>query len=227
MNYITKKSPLERAFWVGLIMGCIYVLAQLYFFEPLQDEYDEKENRFKRQGVAPRVLSRSMVFKRTLGKLKELSGLKIINISNAKGAITLYSIGDFKSALEQILLLEQEAQIYISRIEIEQKDGAFKSKLTFRILDLQSLIYKKRDIARIVLVDTPKIKLEPKEKAMQEGEKSQEPLELEAIINKDAKISGRWVSVGDRIGGHYRVGEVMTNSVILESKKNKLKLELR
>ncbi len=52
------------------------------------------------------------------------------------------------------------------------------------------------------------------------------PLKLESAINKNAKISGKWYTEGDRVRG-YTVMKVSSGEVLLKSKRKELKLYLK
>lgn len=59
----------------------------------------------------------------------------------------------------------------------------------------------------------------------QKGGLTQTPLELEALLNKKAKINGNWLKEGENIEG-YTLKKIQNNQVILHSKGNDLKLQL-
>lgn len=58
------------------------------------------------------------------------------------------------------------------------------------------------------------------------GVSTQPPLELEALLNKKAKINGIWLKEGENIEG-YTLKKIQNNQVLLQSKGKNIKLQLR
>jgi hypothetical protein len=52
------------------------------------------------------------------------------------------------------------------------------------------------------------------------------PLKLEMVLNKSAKIAGKWYKEGDRYR-QYKVTKISPDSVLLTSKSKQLKLQLK